>query len=43
VAKGQVIGRPPVANGKPAMGAAVHASLAGTVTALSGGVIWIQR
>ena len=42
VTKGQVVGRPPVADGKPALGAAVHASLDGTVTAVSGGVIWIQ-
>jgi Na+-translocating ferredoxin:NAD+ oxidoreductase RnfC subunit len=42
VKKGQVVGRPPLNNGKPAMGAAVHASLDGTVTQISGGVIWIQ-
>ena len=43
VTKGQVVGRPPVTNGKPAMGAPVHASIDGTVTAVSGGVIWIQK
>jgi len=43
VIKGQVIGRPPVSNGKPAIGAPVHASVDGTVTAVSGGVIWIKR
>ena len=29
VTKGQVVGRPPVANGKPALGAPVHASIDG--------------
>ena len=43
VTKGQVIGRPPVANGKAAMGALVHASMDGTITSISGGVIWIGR
>ena len=43
VNKGQVLGRPPVSNGKPAMGAPVHASIDGTVTSISGGVIWIQK
>jgi Na+-translocating ferredoxin:NAD+ oxidoreductase RnfC subunit len=43
VTKGQVIGRPPVSNGKAAMGAPVHASMDGTVTSISGGVIWIGR
>ncbi len=43
VVKGQVVGRPPVTNGKPAMGTPVHASVDGTVTAVSGGVVWIQR
>ncbi len=43
VNKGQVIGRPPMNNGKPAMGAPVHASIDGTVTSISGGVIWIQK
>ena len=43
VGKGQVLGRPPVGNGKPALGAPVHASIDGTVTSISGGVIWIQK
>ena len=43
VAKGQVVGRPPVANGKPALGAPVHASIEGTITAISDGTIWIDR
>jgi Na+-translocating ferredoxin:NAD+ oxidoreductase RnfC subunit len=42
VAKGQVVGRPPVANGKAALAAPVHASIAGTVTAVSDGVVWIE-
>ena len=43
VTKGQVVGRPPLADGKPAMGTPVHASLDGTVTAVSGGVVWIEN
>jgi Na+-translocating ferredoxin:NAD+ oxidoreductase RnfC subunit len=41
VAKGQVVGRPAVANGKPALGAAVHASIDGTVAAIDNGVVSI--
>jgi Na+-translocating ferredoxin:NAD+ oxidoreductase RnfC subunit len=43
VTKGQLLGRPPLANGKPALGAPVHASLDGTVASISGGVLWIER
>jgi Na+-translocating ferredoxin:NAD+ oxidoreductase RnfC subunit len=43
VTKGQVVGRPPVTDGKPALGAPVHASLDGTVTAIADGVVWIER
>ena len=43
VAKGQVVGRPPQSNGKPALGAAVHASIDGAVTAVRDGVVWIER
>lgn len=43
VGKGQVLGRPPVNNGKPAMGVPVHASIDGAVTSISGGVIWITK
>ena len=43
VKKGQTIGRPPVNNGKPALGAAVHASIDGVVTAVENGVIWIEH
>ena len=43
VTKGQVLGRPLVRDGKPALGAPVHASIDGRVTALSNGVVWIVR
>jgi Na+-translocating ferredoxin:NAD+ oxidoreductase RnfC subunit len=43
VAKGQLLGRPPVGGGKPDLGAPVHASIDGRVTAISGGVIWITN
>jgi cobalamin reductase len=43
VAKGQVVGRPPMHDGRPALGVPVHASIEGTVTALSNGVIWLQQ
>jgi Na+-translocating ferredoxin:NAD+ oxidoreductase RnfC subunit len=43
VQKGQTIGRPPITNGKPALGAAVHASIDGVVTAVENGVVWIEH
>ncbi len=43
VAKGQVVGRRPVTNGKPALGAPVHASIDGTVTQIANGVVWIEK
>ncbi|MBC7078765.1 MAG: electron transport complex protein RnfC, partial [Synergistales bacterium] len=43
VERGQVIGRPPLANGKPALGAPVHASIAGRVSAIRDGIVWIER
>ena len=43
VAKGQVIGRRPAADGKPALGAPVHASIGGMVTGVRDGVVWIER
>ena len=43
VKKGQPIGRPPMANGKPALGAPVHASIDGQVTAIDNAVIWIEK
>ena len=43
VSKGQQVGRPPATNGKPALGAPVHASIDGRVTAVGDGVVWIER
>ncbi len=40
--KGQPVGRPPVSDGKPALGAPVHASIDGTVTAIKDGVVWVE-
>ena len=40
---GHVVGRPPVTDGKPALGAPVHASIDGTVTAVRDDVVWIER
>jgi Na+-translocating ferredoxin:NAD+ oxidoreductase RnfC subunit len=42
VGKGQPIGRPPLNNGQPALGASVHASIDGTITAIENGVIRIK-
>jgi Na+-translocating ferredoxin:NAD+ oxidoreductase RnfC subunit len=43
VAKGQAVGRPPVVDGKPALGAPVHASIDGIVTQIADGVVWIEK
>jgi Na+-translocating ferredoxin:NAD+ oxidoreductase RnfC subunit len=43
VTKGQPLGQPPMANGRPALGAPVHASIDGVITAIENGVIWIER
>jgi Na+-translocating ferredoxin:NAD+ oxidoreductase RnfC subunit len=43
VAKGQVVGRLPLTDGKPALGAPVHASIDGTVTAVADGVVRIRK
>ncbi|HUT89594.1 MAG TPA: 4Fe-4S dicluster domain-containing protein [Thermoguttaceae bacterium] len=43
VTKGQVVGRRPLSNGKPALGAPVHASIDGTVTEIGDGVVWIEK
>jgi len=43
VNKGQAVGRRPQTDGKPALGAPVHASIDGTVTAISDGVVWIEN
>jgi Na+-translocating ferredoxin:NAD+ oxidoreductase RnfC subunit len=42
VVKGQALGRPPIVKGKPALGAAVHASIAGTVTKIADGIVWVD-
>ena len=43
VRKGDVVGRPAVKDGKPTLGAAVHASIDGMVTGIADGVVWIER
>ncbi len=43
VERGHAVGRPPIMNGKPAMGAPVHASISGQVTAIADGVVWIEK
>jgi len=43
VSKGQAVGRRPVDNGRPALGAPVHASIDGTVSAIVDGVVWIEK
>jgi len=43
VKQGEAVGRPPVADGKPALGAPVHASIEGIVTAIENGVVWIEK
>ena len=43
VTKGQEVGRPPVTDGNPALGAPVHASIDGRVRAISDGVVWIEE
>lgn len=46
VTKGQVVGRPPAAetsaSAAPGLGAPVHASIDGIVTAIAGDVVWIE-
>jgi Na+-translocating ferredoxin:NAD+ oxidoreductase RnfC subunit len=42
VRRGQPVGRPPVSDGKPALGAPVHASIDGAVTAIKDAVVWIE-
>jgi len=43
VTAGEPVGRPPVRNGEAAMGAPVHASIDGTVTAVKDGIIWVEK
>jgi Na+-translocating ferredoxin:NAD+ oxidoreductase RnfC subunit len=43
VGEANVIGRPPIRDGKPALGVPVHASIDGTVRAVEKGVVWIEH
>lgn len=43
VSKGQAVGQRPVTDGKPALGAPVHASIDGVVSDVAAGVIWIEQ
>jgi Na+-translocating ferredoxin:NAD+ oxidoreductase RnfC subunit len=43
VSKGQQVGVRPVADGKPTLGAPVHASIDGTVIAINDGIVWIEK
>jgi len=42
VRAGDVVGKPALRDGKSALGAAVHASINGKVTAIDDGVVWIE-
>ena len=42
VKRGEAVGRVPVKDGKPSLGAPVHASIDGVVTAVADGVVWIE-
>ncbi len=43
VKTGDEVGRPPVTNGKVALGAPVHASIDGVVSSIGDGVVWIEK
>ena len=43
VKTGDEVGRPPTTNGKPALGASVHASIDGVVSGIADGVVWIEK
>ncbi|HLA84424.1 MAG TPA: 4Fe-4S dicluster domain-containing protein [Thermoguttaceae bacterium] len=43
VTKGQLVGRRPEGNGRPALGAPVHASIDGVVRAVEDGIVWIEK
>ena len=43
VSAGDVVGRRPVKDGKPALGAPVHASIAGTISAVENSVVRIEQ
>ncbi len=42
VNRGEVVGRPPLTDGKPSLGAPVHASISGVVKAIDREVVWIE-
>ncbi|WP_165227361.1 4Fe-4S dicluster domain-containing protein [Aquisphaera insulae] len=42
VARGDVVGRPPMRDGRPALGVPVHASIDGRVAEVRDGVVWIE-
>jgi Na+-translocating ferredoxin:NAD+ oxidoreductase RnfC subunit len=43
VKKGEVVGRRPETDGKPALGAPVHASIDGVVVAVDSETVWVER
>ena len=43
VRRGDVVGRPPVVDGKQALGAPVHASIDGTVASVENGIVRVHR
>jgi len=43
VRAGDVVGQVPRGDGKPALGAPVHASIDGTVAAIDNGIVWIEK
>ena len=43
VRRGDCIGKPPLKDGKPALGARIHASIDGKVAAIGEGIIWIEK
>jgi hypothetical protein len=40
---GDLVGKPPITDGKAALGAPVHASIDGKITAITDGVVWIEK
>lgn len=40
---GQAVGRPPVHDGKPALGVPVHASIDGRIASIDNGIVWIEK
>ena len=43
VVVGTCVGSPAVVDGKPVLGASVHASISGIVTKIENGIVWIER